>query len=154
MAIKTRNEIQIFNHLSIYLATKWKKNHFYMNLVIYLFIYFPHPTPSLMGTESLQKSLLSQNFHFKFLYFGEKFWVKKALVLCNERVMAICIFACYESRHSLILVWWVLLWHRFYVNLRMWEEEVNICLGATTPWKRPLSSPFGRGWGSSQAVDF
>jgi hypothetical protein len=34
----------------------------------------------------------------------------------------------------------------------MWEGEVNICLRATTPWKHLLSSPFGKGWGSSLVV--
>ncbi len=60
-----------------------KKNHFYMILVIYLFIYFPHPTPSLLGTESLQKSLLSQNFHFKFLFLAKSFGLKKHCGGCS-----------------------------------------------------------------------
>jgi hypothetical protein len=78
--------------------------------------------------------------------------MKKALVLCNERVMAIWIFARYKSHQSLVLVLWALSWHRFCV------EDVGrgskYMLGRHYPptRKHPLSSPFGRGWGSSIAV--
>ncbi len=147
-----------YKYLIIFLYF-WLKNEKKKKLIsiwIWWFIYYlfspPHPLTS--GDWKPPKITSFSKFSFKISLFGKKFRVKKALVLCNECVMAICIFVCYETRRSLVLVWWVLSWHRFYVNLRMCEEEVNICSGTTTPWKRPLSSPFGRGWGSSIGMIF
>ncbi len=117
--------------LYFWLQNEKQYTHFYMNLVIYLFIF---PTPPLTsGYWKPPKITSFSKFSFLISLFGEKFWVKKKSIGgCNGCVMAIWIFACYESGHSLVLVWWVLLWDRFYVNSTMWEGEVNICSGATT----------------------
>jgi hypothetical protein len=121
--------------LYFWLQNEKQYTHFYMNLVIYLFIYFPQPTPHFWGLKTSKNQFFLKIFIFNFSFWRKVLGLKKkALVLCNGRVMAIWIFACYESRHSLVLLWWVLLRHRFYNNSRMWEGEVNnICSGATTP---------------------
>lgn len=68
MAIRTRNEIQIFNHLSIYLATKWKKIiSIWIWWFIYLFI-FPTPPPHFWGLKAFKNHFFLKIFILNFFF--------------------------------------------------------------------------------------
>ncbi len=121
--------------------------------ITYLFIYFLHPTPHFWGLKAFKNHFFLKIFILNFSFWRkvsgkEKHW---CYAMC---VMAICIFACYESRHSLVLVWWVLLWHRFYVNSRMWEGGTKYMLGRHYPMEASLVKSIWKGLGFLPSSDF